>query len=74
MEQLTENLGAAELHLDPADIAALDKVSLPQPNTYPYGEFGQAQRDRGLQGGDPLSKIVSEGSQTPWADRARAHH
>ena len=47
-EQLRTNLGAADLHLSPAETAALDAASDPRPPDYPYGELGVDQRDRVL--------------------------
>jgi aryl-alcohol dehydrogenase-like predicted oxidoreductase len=49
--QLEANLRAAALHLSPAETAALDTASDPQPADYPYGELGVQQRDRRLAGG-----------------------
>ena len=49
--QLETNLRAADLHLSPAESAALDAASDPQPADYPYGELGVEQRDRRLAGG-----------------------
>jgi aryl-alcohol dehydrogenase-like predicted oxidoreductase len=46
IEQLNDNLAAAELQLDPEAISHLDKVSAPTPDEYPYGRFGSLQRDR----------------------------
>jgi aryl-alcohol dehydrogenase-like predicted oxidoreductase len=45
-EQLTANLAAAGLHLDPAETARLDGASDPAPPDYPYGEIGLGQRTR----------------------------
>ena len=50
-EQLTENLGAADLHLDPAETAALDAASDPAAADYPYGGPGSQQRSRKIEGG-----------------------
>ena len=50
--QLATNLRAADLHLSPAETAALNAASDPQPADYPYGELGIAQRHRRLAGGD----------------------
>lgn len=47
-EQLKDNLGAADLHLSPAEITALDDASDPQIPDYPYGVAGTNQRDRDL--------------------------
>jgi len=41
--RLRNNLGAAELTLDNAATAALEKVSAPQSGGYPYGAFGAGQ-------------------------------
>src|SRR6266496_2388898 len=49
--QLETNLRAADLHLSPAETAALNAASDPQPTDYPYGELGMQQRDRRLVGG-----------------------
>ena len=49
--QLETNLRAADLHLSPAESAALNAASDPQPTDYPYGELGAEQRDRRLAGG-----------------------
>ncbi len=48
LDQLTDNLGAADLRLDDAEIAALDAASDPGAADYPYGEPGLAQRSRTL--------------------------
>jgi aryl-alcohol dehydrogenase (NADP+) len=53
VEQLRNNLGAAELTLDNKATAALEKVSAPQSGGYPYGAFGAGQRARWLQDGTP---------------------
>ena len=49
--QLETNLRAADLHLSPAETAALNAASDPQPTDYPYGELGVQQRERRLAGG-----------------------
>jgi GH15 family glucan-1,4-alpha-glucosidase len=49
--QLETNLRAVGLHLSPAETAALNAASDPQPTDYPYGELGRQQRDRRLAGG-----------------------
>jgi aryl-alcohol dehydrogenase-like predicted oxidoreductase len=46
VEQLDDNLGAAELHLSPEQTARLDAVSDPAPADYPYGGPGVEQRSR----------------------------
>jgi len=49
-EQLRGNLGAADLALDPEELARLDAVSDPGAVDYPYGELGIDQRSRDLAG------------------------
>ncbi len=51
VEQLTDNLGAADLHLSTEQTAALDAASDPQIPDYPYGVAGAAQRSRGIDAG-----------------------
>ncbi|MCJ1674471.1 MULTISPECIES: aldo/keto reductase [unclassified Rathayibacter] len=46
VRQLEQNLVAADLVLDEDTTRRLDQVSAPTPNDYPYGPFGQKQRDR----------------------------
>jgi aryl-alcohol dehydrogenase-like predicted oxidoreductase len=48
LEQLDDNLGAADLHLSAEETARLDEASTPIVDDYPYGELGVDQRDRGL--------------------------
>jgi aryl-alcohol dehydrogenase-like predicted oxidoreductase len=48
MDQLKDNLGASDVHLDAADTEALDGASDPRPADYPYGAPGLEQRDRRL--------------------------
>ncbi len=50
-EQLEDNLGAAGLHLDTDETAALDKASDPAAADYPYGGPGIQQRSRPVEGG-----------------------
>jgi len=50
VEQLDDNLSAAQVHLTDVEYAALDKVSDPGARDYPYGEMGISQRDRNLAG------------------------
>ncbi len=47
-EQLTDNLGAAHLHLTGDEVATLDAASDPAPADYPYGGPGIEQRARSL--------------------------
>jgi aryl-alcohol dehydrogenase-like predicted oxidoreductase len=51
IEQLDDNLGAADLDLDEQETAALDKASDPGPAQYPYGPMALQQRSRKVQGG-----------------------
>ena len=48
LSQLETNLRAADLHLTPAETAALDAASDPHLTDYPYGELGVDQRARRL--------------------------
>ena len=52
MEQLRDNLQAADLQLSPEATAQLDKVSAPSPDEYPYGRFGSLQRARYVDSSD----------------------
>jgi aryl-alcohol dehydrogenase-like predicted oxidoreductase len=51
VEQLRQNLAAADLHLDPASVARLDLASTPRAEVYPYGEQAVAQRHRAIRPG-----------------------
>ncbi|MGB3762342.1 MAG: aldo/keto reductase [Ornithinimicrobium sp.] len=48
LEQLTGNLGAAELHLAETEIDALDQASDPGAGEYPYGSLALDQRHRSV--------------------------
>ena len=50
-EQLSQNLGAADLVLSPEEMARLDEASEPLIGDYPYGAKGIAQRHRRIEGG-----------------------
>ena len=50
LEQLEDNLDAADLQLTPAESASLDRASDPGAADYPYGGPGQEQRSRTLAG------------------------
>jgi aryl-alcohol dehydrogenase-like predicted oxidoreductase len=50
VEQLQDNLGAADLHLTEEETARLDAASDPAPADYPYGGPGSDQRSRVLAG------------------------
>lgn len=51
VEQLEDNLVAADLHLDVEETAKLDTVSDPVVHDYPYGAMGVQQRERRIAGG-----------------------
>src|SRR4051794_2421969 len=51
LEQLEDNLGAADLKLEQDDLARLDAASDPGAADYPYGGPGQEQRSRKVGGG-----------------------
>jgi aryl-alcohol dehydrogenase-like predicted oxidoreductase len=51
IEQLDDNLGAADLDLDQQETAELDKASDPGPAQYPYGPLALQQRSRKVEGG-----------------------
>ncbi len=66
VEHLRSNLRAAELTLDNEATAALEKVSAPQSNGYPYGAFGAGQRSRWLKDGKPApAQPYAAGSKHP---------
>ena len=50
-EQLAENLKAADLSLEAAEMDTLDTASTPEAGVYPYGPQAIAQRHRKLEGG-----------------------
>jgi len=51
LDQLDDNLAAADLHLTAEETATLDEASDPGAADYPYGGPGVAQRDRPISGG-----------------------
>lgn len=51
VEQLSDNLAAADLDLSTEQLDRLSQVSAPQADDYPYGPAGVDQRDRRLEGG-----------------------
>jgi aryl-alcohol dehydrogenase (NADP+) len=67
LNQLHDNLGAAQLKLDPAATAELERLSAPLAGGYPYGAFGQWQRGRWLQldGAKAPPPPVAAGSAHP---------
>lgn len=56
MEQLRDNLGAADLVLDADALDTLSNVSAPAPDDYPYGRFGSLQRERYIDSSDQALK------------------
>lgn len=66
LAQLHENLGATELTLSAEATKELEAVSAPQPSGYPYGNFGEWQRERWLQDGTPApAQVTAGGSKHP---------
>ena len=51
LEQLEDDLGAADLHLSPVETERLDAASDPGAADYPYGQPGVEQRTRKIAGG-----------------------
>jgi aryl-alcohol dehydrogenase-like predicted oxidoreductase len=51
VEQLDDNLGAADLDLTSDEVATLDRASDPGAADYPYGGPGSQQRSRKVEGG-----------------------
>ncbi len=51
LDQLDDNLAAADLHLTAEEAEKLDQASDPGAADYPYGGPGVAQRDRPITGG-----------------------
>jgi aryl-alcohol dehydrogenase-like predicted oxidoreductase len=51
LEQLEDDLGAADLDLTPGEVATLDQASDPGAADYPYGGPGTEQRSRRIEGG-----------------------
>ncbi|MFP5253590.1 MAG: aldo/keto reductase [Actinomycetes bacterium] len=51
VEQLEDNLGAADLRLTTEQVHRLDTASDPRPADYPYGDSGREQRSRPLSRG-----------------------
>ncbi len=51
LDQLTDNLGAVELRLDPSEVERLDQASQIAVGDYPYGPLGIDQRHRNIAGG-----------------------
>jgi aryl-alcohol dehydrogenase-like predicted oxidoreductase len=57
VEQLSDNLGAADLELPQSALARLDEVSMPRMADYPYGRAGVEQRHRAI----PTTSGTDEG-------------
>ncbi|WP_375487063.1 aldo/keto reductase [uncultured Jatrophihabitans sp.] len=51
VEQLEDNLAAADLHLTAEETQRLDAASAPAVRDYPYGVMGVEQRERNIAGG-----------------------
>lgn len=51
VKQLTDNMAAVDLGLSTDEVQRLTDASAPQPDDYPYGTAGIAQRNRPLDGG-----------------------
>ncbi len=51
VEQLDDNLGAADMDLSEEEVEALDRASDPGAADYPYGRPGTEQRSRKIDGG-----------------------
>ncbi|RSK46381.1 aldo/keto reductase [Hymenobacter perfusus] len=66
LAQLRENLGAPALVLPAEATQALEAVSAPQAAGYPYGRFGEWQRERWLHNGPPAPvPVMAGGSAHP---------
>ena len=59
VSQLLDNLKATDLEFDDAIRANLDTVSAPKAGRYPHGNFGRAQRERRIDGGMPMTELVT---------------
>jgi aryl-alcohol dehydrogenase (NADP+) len=51
VDQLIDNMGAADLELDAEELRRLTEASTPRVDDYPYGVAGAQQRNRKLTGG-----------------------
>ncbi|MFF7196144.1 aldo/keto reductase [Streptomyces sp. NPDC008079] len=69
VRQLTGNLAAADLRLDPDSVTALDTASDPDPAPYPYGPFGSAQRDRTANDPEALGALIDQHAESGGAGR-----
>lgn len=59
LAQLEENLVGADLELGAAATQRLDDVSAPTPDDYPYGPFGEKQRDRYVDSSEQVIRELS---------------
>ncbi|MBY5974196.1 aldo/keto reductase [Ferrimonas balearica] len=71
VDQLTANLAATELTLEAEAADRLERLSRPVPQkSYPYGDFGVAQRERFLdKGAQVVFEVVKDGAEAPLKDR-----
>lgn len=60
LDQLIDNVAAADLELDAQTISKLDDVSSPTPDDYPYGRFGTLQRHRYIDSSEQALKELAE--------------
>ena len=51
VEQLSDNLGAVDVHLTGDELERLGAASAPRVDDYPYGAAGVQQRNRNVEGG-----------------------
>jgi len=51
IEQLADNLAAADLELTPEETERLTQASQPRVGVYPYGPMAHEQRSRKIEGG-----------------------
>lgn len=66
VKQMKENLGMVNVTLSEDATLMLDETSHPVSGGYPYGEFGQWQRERWMQDGMPEPvPIINAGSTHP---------
>lgn len=70
VKQLKDNLGMVNVTLSDEAMHMLDEVSKPVSGGYPYGEFGQWQRERWMQDGSPEPvPVVTAGSSHPLGNK-----
>jgi len=66
VKQVKENLGMVNVTLSDDATRMLEDVSRPVSGGYPYGAFGQWQRERWMQDGSPAPvPVVAAGSLHP---------